>query len=274
MTRPDCDGLDELVQVIETLLGPGGCPWDREQTPTSLCDYLIEETFELVEAVRSGNVDDVREELGDVMFLLLFMTRLHQGTFGLEDVFRDNAAKMIGRHPHVFGDMVFKDREELLANWERIKRREKAEAAEDGAEGGGGKSLYASLPKGLPPLLKAYRIHSKAARTGFTWDTDESMEGSLKAEWAEWERAKAGEASGDPAARQAMEEEFGDYLFSLVEYGRRHRIKASAALETANLKFLRRYRGMESLAAERGLDLGKMTLDELNGLWDEVKGRE
>jgi ATP diphosphatase len=100
------------------------------------------------------------------------------------------------------------------------------------------------------------------------------MEGSLKAEWAEWERAKAGEASGDPAARQAMEEEFGDYLFSLVEYGRRHRIKASAALETANLKFLRRYQGMERLAAERGLDLGKMTLDELNGLWDEVKGRE
>jgi ATP diphosphatase len=283
MTRPECDGLDELVQVIEALLGPGGCPWDQEQTPRTLCDYLVEETFELVEAIRSGKTDDVREELGDVMFLLLFVVRLHRGTFDLADVLRDNAAKMIGRHPHVFGDTVFKNREELLVNWERIKRREKAGSAggdgpAEGAEGGAGKSLYASLPKGLPPLLKAYRIHSKAARTGFTWASDADMERSLRAEWAEWEQAKAGKDQAGPdqaaAAQAAMEGEFGDYLFSLVEYGRRHRIKASAALETANLKFLGRYQAMEQLAAERGLDLGAMNLDELNGLWDEVKGRE
>ncbi|WP_147821867.1 nucleoside triphosphate pyrophosphohydrolase [Salidesulfovibrio onnuriiensis] len=253
------EALSELLEVIEKLLGPEGCPWDRKQTPKSLCDYLAEETFELIEGVRAEDIPEAREELGDVLFILLFMATLYSksGHFNLSESMRYSAAKMIRRHPHVFGDKKFENIEQLWDNWEQTKRREN--------EGTDRKRVFDSLPKGLPPLLRAYRINSKAARNHFTWQSDEAVETQLRSEWDEWREALA---SGD---EQASEQEFGDYLFTLVELGRRKGIKANAALDFANQKFLGRFAKMEALAEERGLVFSELDLDQMNALWDEVK---
>jgi ATP diphosphatase len=261
--KPALQQIDRLRGVIDRLIGPDGCPWDREQTPETLCDYVVEEAFELVEAIRSADAAEASEELGDVLFLLLFIARLYEdrGDFSLEDSVACNAAKMIRRHPHVFGDLEISGQDELLRNWERIKRGEKRD------EDGGRKRVFESLPKGLPPLLRAYRIHSKAARAGFTWDEDAALEAQLADEWREWSEAAE---SGD---MEAMAEEYGDYLFTLVELGRRRGIKANAALDLANRKFLERFEAMENLVRARGRDVADCSLGELNELWEQAKRR-
>ncbi len=253
--------FDRIVEVIDTLTGPGGCPWDKEQTPQSMCDYLVEECFELVEAVRQNDPAEIAEELGDVLFLLLFIGRYMDREIPdfLQSALAGNVAKMIRRHPHVYGEKAA-DVAEVVVNWEKIKKQEKVEKDKD-------PGVFASLPASLPPLLRAYRINSKAARTGFTWPTDADQEAKLAEEWRELQAA----LSGDDAA--AREEEFGDYLFSLVEYGRRRGIKANSALSVANAKFLRRFEAMEKLAAERGLELDGMSLTEMDKLWDEIKAK-
>jgi ATP diphosphatase len=249
--------LSRLQSVLDTLLSPEGCPWDKTQTPQTLCDYIIEEAFELVDSIRAEDVRGVAEELGDVMFLLLFVATLasRRDEFTLAEALEGEAAKMIRRHPHVFEDVKVENREDILRNWERIKRTEKPK----------GDGLFSTLPKGLPPLLKAYRIHSKAARSGFTWESDASLYEHLLAERGEFEAAVA---SGDGAA---MADEFGDYLFTLTEYGRRLGLKANSCLDIANNKFLSRYERMEELAKARGLDLNALDLDAKNALWEEVK---
>lgn len=251
--------LQELIDVIDALLAPDGCPWDQEQTPRSMCDYLAEETFELIEAIRSNDDREAMEELGDTLFILLFIAIKFEdaGTFNLTDALRNSAAKMIRRHPHVFSDTSFADQEALLDNWETIKKKEN--------EGTDKRRVFDSLPKGLPPLLKSYRINSKAARNKFTWETESDVEAQLRDEWAEFKEA---EREGDS---DAMEREFGDYLFTLVELGRRKGIKANSALDFANQKFLSRFSVMEELAEKRGLDLGELDLDTMNALWDEAK---
>ncbi len=256
--------LEELQNVIDTLTAPDGCPWDKEQTPESLADYIIEESHELVSAIRSGNVAEIREELGDVAFLLLFVARLYQkrGDFSFDDALNRSRAKMIRRHPHVFGDTVFKNLEEQLQTWEQIKRAEHAEGP-DAPRG-----LYDSLPASLPPLLKAYRIHSKAARVGFTWPEDEEVEQQVEAEWLEWLDASA---NGD---LEAQKHELGDLLFSITELGRRKGIKASEALDLAARRFLRRFARMEELAREQGRDFTALSLDEKDELWNLAKAEE
>ncbi len=256
--------LDELALVIEALTGPEGCPWDKEQTPESLCDYVLEEAFELVDAIRFGNTVDVREELGDLLFLLVFIGVLYKKTndFSLYDAMQDVTAKMVRRHPHVFDEVTYKNKEEQLKAWDAIKRREKQDSEETP------KGMYASLPAQLPPLLKAYRLHSKAARVGFTWPSEEGVVQQLEVERREWEKALQGE---DKARQEA---EFGDYLFTLVELGRRKGIKANAALSGANARFLRRFGAMEALCHERGLDFSTLSFKEQDALWDEVKLQE
>ncbi len=258
------NALKELQNTIERLIGPDGCPWDKEQTPESLADYVIEESHELVSAIRSGNVGDVREELGDVAFLLLFVARLYEkrGQFNFDDALNASRAKMIRRHPHVFGDTVFENPDEQLKTWEAIKRAEHADA--DGKPQG----IFASLPASLPPLVKAYRIHSKAARAGFTWPDDEEVEQQVEAEWLEWLDASA---SGDA---EAQKHELGDLLFSITELGRRKGIKASEALDLATLRFLRRFARMEELAREQGGDFTQLSLDDKDELWNAAKAEE
>lgn len=251
-------GMDTLLMVISKLLGPEGCPWDREQTPDSLCDYLIEETFELVSAIRSKNIPEIREEMGDVFFLLFFLARFYEQDFSMDDVWQKNAQKMISRHPHVFENQHFETREDLLRNWEKVKKGEKQN----------NRSPFASIPKNLPPLLMAYRVNSKAARVGFTWGKDMEVEQKLAEEWQEFLEAGSG---GD---RDKAEEEFGDYLFTLVEFGRRNKIKANTALSLANSKFLGRVAKMEALALERGLDISGLDIKQMDALWDEVKAGE
>jgi ATP diphosphatase len=253
--------MKELLAVIDALLAPGGCPWDQEQTPKSMCDYLAEETFELIEGIRAGDNQEAMEELGDVMFILFFISTLYEnaGAHTLTDSLKHSAAKMIRRHPHVFANKNFKDIEELWDNWERTKREEN--------KGTDKQHVFDSLPKGLPPLLKAYRINSKAARNKFTWKSDEDVEIKLKEEWQEWQEALTAKD------QDSSEKEFGDYLFTLVELGRRKGIKANAALDFANQKFLSRFGQMEKLAEKRGLAMPDLSLDEMNALWDEVKSK-
>ncbi len=258
----DDSALDRLRGVLAALLGPEGCPWDKEQTPETLCDYLAEETFELIDAVRRNNAADVREEMGDVLFLILFVSRLYEKEFSLRDVLLDAADKMVRRHPHVFADATCENREQLLQTWEQVKKKEKAEKAE---KTGG---VFASLPEGLPPLLKSYRIHAKAARAGFTWDEDTDVEQQVEAEWLEWLDAST---SGDQAQQ---ERELGDLIFTLVELGRRKGIKANAALHKTALRFLARFRHMEEAAARNGQDFASLDMDDKNALWTAAKDAE
>jgi nucleoside triphosphate diphosphatase len=254
----DHDALQRLRDVLEKLLGPDGCPWDQDQTPQTLADYLVEEVHELVDAIRGGGPADIREELGDVWFLLLFVTmRMERAKeFTLADVLEQSAAKMVRRHPHVFADAEFATLDALWANWEKEKKKEKA-----------GRGPFEGIPGSLPPLLRAYRIHSKAARLGFTWQDEDGVREQLARELKEWEQA---EASGDTAAAR---DEFGDYLFTLVELGRRKGHKANEALDRANRKFLHRFEQVAELATTRGLALEELDMDGWNGLWDEVKSR-
>lgn len=255
--------LAKHLAMLDQLLGPQGCPWDREQTVESLCDYLLEETYELVEAIRNGNLPERREELGDVMFILLFMARLEerQGNFTLGEVLEENWLKMTGRHPHVFSDLQIESKEDIFNNWEKIKQAEKAK--KESRPG-----VFGSLPPALPPLLKAYRIHSKSARNQFTWDSDEDAEQQVEAEWLEWLDA----CQDDD--KEAQEHELGDLLFSIVEIGRRKGLKAGAALDKTNARFLKRFAGMEALAKERGLDFSALDQAAKDALWDEVKAGE
>ncbi len=261
-SKPDCSALDHLQDVLDALLGPEGCPWDKEQTPGSLCDYLAEETFEMIDAVRRGNAADVREEMGDVLFLILFISRLYGDTFSLDDVLREAADKMVRRHPHVFANATCENREQLLRTWEQVKKAEKT--AREEKTGG----VFASLPAGLPPLLRAYRVHAKAARADFTWDADEDVEQQAEAEWLEWLDACA---SGDP---ERQEQELGDLIFTLVELGRRKGIKANAALHKTVLRFLRRFRHMEEAAAGSGHDFAALDMETKNALWSAAKAAE
>jgi ATP diphosphatase len=258
-----CD-LRELHGVVETLLSPEGCPWDKEQTPLSLCDYVVEEAHELVDAVRHGSAADVREELGDVLFLLVFIGILYarRGEFTLDEAAAAAVAKMIRRHPHVFAGTVFSSRAEQLSAWERIKQAEKTGDDERPA------GIFDSLPRTLPPLLKAYRIHAKAARAGFTWDADEDVEQQVEAEWLELLDALRGDD------KRAQEHEFGDLLFSLVELGRRKGIKAGAALDFSARRFLSRFAAMERMARVQGRDFSAVSMEEKNALWDAAKREE
>ncbi len=256
--------LEQLNSVIEALIAPDGCPWDKEQTAQSLADYVIEESHELVEAIRFGTNKDVCEELGDVAFLLLFIAKLYEnkGDFSLNTALAMNAEKMIRRHPHVFADTTFENLDEQLKAWEAIKRSEKNTDEKTPA------GIFDSLPKSLPSLIKAYRIHSKAARVNFTWPEEQDVEQQVEAEWLEWIDVAQGQD------KEAQTHELGDMLFTLVELGRRKGIKASEALDYTNHRFLQRFAAMEALARQRNLDFANLDLDAKDSLWDEVKAAE
>lgn len=262
------DSSQAVREVIQILLGPNGCPWDREQTPESLGDYLIEETFELVDAIRRGaSSHEISEELGDVFFLLFFLSRLlsdQSQIAGLQAVWEANAQKMKSRHPHVFADFECSTRDELHQKWEEMKRQEKGAA--DATEYV--RSSLASIPDSLPPLLRAYRLHAKAAKAGFTWSFDQDQEAALDREWIEWKQ------TWRESDQDREEDEFGDLLFSLVEYGRRRGMKANAALHRANLKFIRRFEAILDLARKEGLDWSAMSIEEKDELWERVKKGE
>jgi MazG family protein len=255
--------LDALVELIRRLRAPDGCPWDRKQTPQSLSIYLVEEVHELVAAITVGDAGAIGEELGDVLFQVLFLSMLllDNGDFTLETVVQRNLEKMVRRHPHVFGAQKVASAEEVRDNWHAIKRREKAHQAPE--------SLLDSVPAGLPALMRAYRISSRAARAGFDWNDLRAVMAKTEEEWREFQAAVALGAADDNRREAALE--FGDILFTLVNVARFAGFHPETALNEAVGKFERRFRHMEQALADRGLCLEEAARDDLEAAWEQAK---
>jgi MazG family protein len=251
--------MDRLRQIMDRLRGPDGCPWDREQTLETLKTFLLEETYEVLEAISTGAPPAHREELGDLLFQIVFQARLAQekGDFTLEDVMRDIGDKIVRRHPHVFGEGTLDTADQVLEQWEQLKAEERRGRA-DG-------SMFATVPAHLPALLKALRISAKAARVGFDWpDLDGLME-------------KFDEETGElrdalrSGRRDQIAEELGDLLFVVANVARHLEIDPEDALQAANRKFVTRFRYVEERLARAGLKAAPEHRDRMEALWDEAK---
>src|SRR5881296_227501 len=255
--------FERLLDIMKRLRAPEGCPWDREQTRESLKPYLIEEAYEVLEAIESGAAGPLREELGDLLFQVIFHARLGEelGEFTMDDVLRHLIDKMIGRHPHVFGDASIATPKEALAQWEAIKQRE---ADARGQE----RSVLDGVPRALPALLRAQRVQSKAARVNFDWP-------DARAAWTKVEEeireASEALASGDA---HRIREELGDALFSLVNVARLATLDAEEALHGAIEKFRQRFTDMEAELAARGTSVSAVAPDELERAWNAAKAEE
>ncbi len=256
--------------AIQTRLrAPGGCPWDREQTHATLRTYLIEEAYEVLDAIESGNPGELAEELGDLLLQVLFHADIarEEGVFDLSDVIAGIHEKMVRRHPHVFGNVKADTSREVLKNWAQLKAKEKEKSRTEN-----GKSFDASkisaldgVPKHLPALLEAYQLTRKAAHVGFDWDRVEGVLEKLEEEIAELRSAIA------RTERDAIEEEFGDLLFSAVNLARFLRLDPEVTLKQSNRKFKARFHEMERIASSSGRELSTLSMEELEQLWVEAK---
>ena len=256
--------FERLVDIMARLRAPDGCPWDRDQTLDSLRAYLLEETYELLEAMDAGDVDAHRDELGDLLFQVVFQSqiRAEEGAFALADVADTIANKLERRHPHVFGDLRGADRETIRRNWTTIKAAEKAARAEPDAP----PSALDGVPAPLPALLRAHRLGAKASAVGFDWPDTAGVEAKLVEELAELQGAIA---SGDGAA---IEEEMGDCLFTLVNWARHLGLEPETALQKANAKFVARFCEVERRVRERGQAVADTAPGVLEEIWTDVKG--
>ena len=253
--------MAKLRWVLKALRAPDGCPWDREQTLASIQPCLQEECYELLSAMVGEDLANHREELGDVLLQVLFQCdiREEQGAFTFDEVVSELTDKLIRRHPHVFGEVDAKDTETVLRNWERIKQGEhKAPKA----------SALDGVPEALPALLKAQRTQHKAAKVGFDWQDAEGPEAKIVEELAE---LKAAVAAGKP---EAVADEYGDVLFSMVNLARHIGVDAESALRAATAKFAKRFRAVEARVKAAGKDMKAMSLSELDAVWDAVKAEE
>ena len=256
--------FDKLVEIMDQLRGPGGCPWDLEQDWHSLRGYLLEECYEALEALDSGDIEGLCEELGDLLLQIVFLSRLAQeeGVFTARDVVRGIVEKMIRRHPHVFSDDRAEDSDAVLRNWERIKREEKAERGKSRA------SLLDGLPAGLPSLARAQRLGEKAARVGFDWERPDQVLDKIAEETRELR------AAIDAGDRAASHEEVGDLLFATAMLARKLNHDPEAALAGANRKFTERFRALESRVAAAGDRIESLGVERLEEIWAEVKAAE
>jgi MazG family protein len=261
-------GFVELLEITRKLRAPGGCPWDAAQTLESVRRHILEEAHELVEAIGDGGSRDAREiceECGDLLLQVVFVAEIASGSgmFDIRDVCRAICDKLVRRHPHDFGDVTVRDSEEVSRNWEAIKAGERKKRDEDS-------SAMAGIPRGLPALLRALRVSEKAAKKGFDWKEGDAASVRAKV-LEELDELAAEVARGDA---ESSVNELGDVLFSLANVARRLGIDPEGALQGANEKFIRRFRGMEALAAGRELDMAGMSLEEWDTLWDGVKAME
>lgn len=231
------------------------CPWDKKQTIQTLRQMTLEETYELTDAITDSNWQAIKEELGDLLLHIVFYSKIgtEQAQFSIEDVINGISEKLIARHPHIYGDVQVNDDEDVKRNWEKLKMKE------------GKKSVLSGVPKTLPALVKAMRLQEKAKQVGFEWENKEQVWEKVKEEEAELQEVIA---AGE---QEKMEEEFGDLLFSLVNFARFLNIDAENALEITNRKFIRRFTQMEEEAQGTGKPLAEMTLEEMDAIWNQIK---
>jgi len=249
----------ELVQIMARLRGEDGCPWDRQQTASSLKTYLLEEVYEVLEAVDAGDVKRLCSELGDVMLVIVFFAQLasEAGQFDIRQSLRCINDKLRYRHPHVFGDLQVADAQEVVFNWEQLKRREPDTQDRTSALDG--------VPRSLPALHRASDLQKRAARVGFDWDSPQGAWDKISEEQAELHQATERQDA------DTIGDEVGDLLFAVVNYARLLGVDSEDALRRATNRFERRFREVEQRAAERGQSLGEMTLPQMDELWEEVK---
>jgi MazG family protein len=254
--------VTELVGLMQRLLAEGGCPWDREQTLETLVPYLVEETYEVVDAIAAGDAADHREELGDLLLQIAFQSELRfaEGKFGIDDVARGIVAKLVRRHPHVFGDVVAKDAGAVLANWAKLKAVEKAEKGKHGALDG--------IPRSAPALLRATRAGEKAGAVGFDWPDADGPRAKIDEELGELDEARR---AGD---RAHMQRELGDALFALVNLARKLGLDAEQALREATDRFATRFRHVETTLAAEGRAVSDANPEEQERLWQSAKRAE
>jgi XTP/dITP diphosphohydrolase len=248
------EAFGRLLDIMDTLREE--CPWDRKQTLETLRHLTIEETYELADAIEGNDLQEIKKELGDLMLHMVFYSKIgsEKGAFDVADVLNAVCEKLIHRHPHIYGDVEANTEEEVKANWEAIKLKEK-----------GTSSVLQGVPRGLPALVKAIRIGDKARGAGFDWDKPEDVWGKIKEELAEFEESQLSQNQKD------IEGEFGDLLFSLINFARLSEIDPELALERTNKKFIFRFSYMEQKAKESGKSLSIMSLDEMEKLWVEAK---
>lgn len=252
------DSFARLCEIVARLRAPDGCPWDREQTNATLLPPLIEEAYEVAEAVRTQDDQNLCEELGDVILLAVMHAQIatESQRFNIQQVLSGVADKLVRRHPHVFGQSAVRDTEGVLLQWEAIKREEK-----DHRE----KHYLANIPKALPALMRAQKIQKKVARVNFDWAQVSEVMAKIDEELAE---AKEAIASGDP---QAVAEEVGDLLFAVVNLARKNDLDAETALQNATDKFISRFSELENRLRAQGRTLGEPRLEELDEIWNDVK---
>ncbi len=247
------EAFDRLLKIMDDLREK--CPWDKKQTLQSLRNLTLEEVYELADAILDEDMDDIKEELGDVMLHLVFYAKIasEQDAFDISDVIHAVCDKLVHRHPHIYGDITVDNEEDVKKNWEQLKLKE------------GKKSVLSGVPLSLPALIKGYRMQEKTAQVGFEWDTTDQVLEKVNEELAELEQARE---SGN---QEHMEEEFGDVLFALINYGRFLNIDPETALEKTNRKFKRRFEYIEENAP---VSLDEMSLEQMDALWHEVKQTE
>src|SRR2546426_4674920 len=248
--------FNKLCEIVAKLRAPAGCPWDREQTHESLLPALIEEAYEVAEAVRANDDANFREELGDLLLLIVMHAEIARegGGFDIDNVLSDVTEKLIRRHPHVFGKSDARDSGAVLKQWESIKRTEKT-----------GKHHLDDLPAALPALMRAQKAQSKAARVNFDWTAVLNVVAKVDEELSEVKQAIASQDG------QAVEDEIGDLLFAVVNLARKCKLDAESALQTATDKFVARFNRLEDELQARGKRLGDVDLAELDAIWDEIK---
>ena len=254
--------VDALRRLIAVLRGENGCPWDRKQTPATLSVYLIEEMYELVDAVTCQDDRAVLEELGDALFQILFLSYLFEqrGRFSFEQVLEGIIAKMIHRHPHVFGNEKAETAGQVKQRWRQIKQQEKDS----------NRSLLDSIPAAMPALMRAYRVSERAAGTGFDWDTLQGVMRQAEMEWDEFKEEVTSAGDSD-LRKQNASMEFGDVLFTLMNVARLAGIHPETALSQSTRKFIKRFKLMETMAAEKNTTLDTLQRAELEQLWQQAK---
>ncbi|MFC2031901.1 nucleoside triphosphate pyrophosphohydrolase [Chloroflexota bacterium] len=253
----DLSQFAKLVNIIAKLRSPDGCPWDRKQTHASLRENLLEECYEVLAALDEGDSGNLGEELGDLMMQIVLHTQIatEAGEFELGDVLSSINAKLIHRHPHIFGSRKVRNAEEVALNWEALKQEERE----------AGTSILASVPKHMPALGYSHATQRRVAQVGFDWEDVDGIIDKLAEEISEFKQADT---------QERREQEFGDLLFTLVNIARRLGVDAEAALREANRRFYQRFTYMEGICRQRGVNISDLSLGEQNALWEEAKGVE